>query len=117
MAATATGTDQAIHVGSAGPRSKNGNGFHKNGGAGAATAVGFHRRGIASASGSHRQHSDAVRCLDQRYIVAQPPPMIGVDRDTESVVAEHGVILISSVTIELARRSLKRDSNAAYGAG
>ena len=40
MAATATGTNQVVHAGvGGGPRSKDGNGFHKNGGGRGDTAL------------------------------------------------------------------------------
>lgn len=117
MAATATGTDQAVHVGlGGGPRGKNGNGYHGNG---HSDGEGFHysparyRIGVWAAIGSILMLFVA---LTSAYIVRsassndwQPVAMPKI------LWLSTALIVISSGTIEFARRSLKQDRNAVYG--
>jgi cytochrome c oxidase subunit 3 len=116
MAATATGTDQAVHPGvGGGPRPRNGNGFHGNGhrdGDGFHFSPARYRIGIWLGIGSILMLFVA---LTSAYIVRSASA-----NDWRPVVlpkilwVSTAVILISSVTIELARRSLKQDRNSAY---
>src|SRR4051794_16514174 len=117
MAATATDTDQAVHVGlGGGSRPKNGNGFHGNGhGDGDA----FHysparyRIGAWVAIGSILMLFVA---LTSAYIVRSAS-----SNDWHPIAMPKilwlstALLVISSVTIEFARRSLKQDRNAVYG--
>ena len=117
MAATATGTDQAIHVGlGGGPRSRNGNGFHKNGG-GRSGDGGFsparYRIGVWLAIGSILMLFVA---LTSAYIVRSAAADDWRPITMPKILwLSTALILVSSLTIEVARRSLKRDRNLAYG--
>src|SRR6267378_1692067 len=120
MAATATGTNQVVHAGvGGGPRSKDGNGFHKNGGGRGGDDSSFrfsparYRIGVWLAIGSILMLFVA---LTSAYIVRSASANDWRPITIPKVLwLSTALILASSVTIELARRSLKRDSNAAYG--
>jgi cytochrome c oxidase subunit 3 len=117
MAATATGTDQIVQAGvGGGPRPRNGNGFHKNGGGGDEIPVRFsparYRIGVWAAIGSILMLFVA---LTSSYIVRSassddwhriPVPKV--------MWLSTALLIVSSVTIELSRRSLKHRHNAAY---
>ena len=118
MAATATGTDRTVHAGvGGGSRPRNGNGFHKNGGSGG-DDVPFrfsparYRIAVWAAIGSILMLFVA---LTSAYIVRSAS-----GNDWHPIVMPKvlwlstTVIIVSSVTIEFARRSLKRQNNPAY---
>jgi cytochrome c oxidase subunit 3 len=120
MAATATGTNQVVPVGvGGGPRPKNGNGFHGNGGGRGGDEMSFrfsparYRIGVWMAIGSILMLFVA---LTSSYIVRSAS-----GNDWHPIVMPKvlwlstTLILISSITIERARRSLKRNNQAAYG--
>lgn len=118
MAATVTGADQVVGVGvGGGPRPKNGNGFHRNGGGnGDGDAFRFsparYRLGAWFAIGSILMLFVA---LTSAYIVRSASA-----NDWQPIVIPKVLwlstvlILISSVTIEISRRSLKQKSEAGY---
>jgi cytochrome c oxidase subunit III len=117
MAATATGTDHAVKTGvGGGPRSRNGNGFHKNGGGGGDDTVSFsparYRIGVWMAIISILMLFVA---LTSAYIVRSASA-----NDWHPIVMPKvlwlstALIVVSSVTIEVSRRSLKRQNNSAY---
>src|SRR5258708_21987112 len=121
MAATVTGTERVIDttVGG-GSRSRGGNGFPKNGGGGNGRGGGSarfaperYRIGVWVAIGSILMLFVA---LTSAYIVRsasandwQPITMPKV------LWLSTALILISSITMEVSRRSLKRQSDAGYG--
>jgi len=117
MAATATRPDQIVGVGlSGGPRPRNGNGFHKHGGGDGGGGLHFsparYRIGVWMAIGSILMLFVA---LISAYIVRS------ASSDDWHRIAMPKVlwlsttlILISSVTIEMARRSLKRRQDTRY---
>lgn len=118
MAATATGTDRTVHAGvGGGSRSRNGNGFHKNGGGGG-DEIPFrfsperYRIGVWAAVGSILMLFVA---LTSAYIVRSASA-----NDWHPVVMPKvlwlstALIIVSSVTIEFSRRSLRRQNNPAY---
>jgi cytochrome c oxidase subunit 3 len=120
MAAAATRPDQVIDTRlGGGSRSRGGNGFHKNGGGrGKDDGESLHfsparyRIGVWVAIGSILMLFVA---LTSAYIVRsassndwQPIAMPKV------LWLSTALILISSITIEISRRSLRRDNNAAY---
>src|SRR2546430_6501524 len=120
MAATATGTNQVVPVGVGGaPRPKNGNGFHGNGGGSRGDDSTFrfsparYRIGVWMAIGSILMLFVA---LTSSYIVRSAS-----GNDWHPIVMPRvlwlstTLIIISSVTIEFARRSLKRNNNLVYG--
>ena len=120
MAATATGTNQVVPVGvGGGPRPKNGNGFHGNGGGRGGDGMSFrfsparYRIGVWMAIGSILMLFVA---LTSAYIVRSASA-----NDWHPIVMPKVLwlstmlIIISSITIERARRSLKRNNQAAYG--
>jgi len=117
MAATATGTDQAVHVGlGGGSRPKNGNGFHGNGHGdsdGLQYSPARYRIGAWVAIGSILMLFVA---LTSAYIVRSAS-----SNDWHPIAMPKilwlstALLVISSVTIEFARRSLKQDRNAVYG--
>src|SRR2546430_10787958 len=120
MAATATGTNQVVPVGvGGGPRPKNGNGFHGNGGGRDGGDMSFrfsparYRIGVWMAIGSILMLFVA---LTSAYIVRSAS-----SNDWHPIVMPKvlwlstTLIVISSVTIEIARRSLKQKNGAAYG--
>lgn len=119
MAATVTGADQVVNVGvGGGPRPKNGNGFHRNGGGkGDDEAFQFsparYRLGAWFAIVSILMLFVA---LTSAYIVRsasandwQPVAMPKV------LWLSTALILISSITIEISRRSLKQRNDSGYG--
>lgn len=120
MAATATGTDQAIQVGfGGGPRPKNGNGFHKNGGGRGGDGSDFrfsparYRIGVWFAISSILMLFVA---LTSAYIVRSAAANDWHPITMPKVLwLSTALLMLSSVTIEFARRSLKRDHNVAYG--
>ena len=114
MAATATGTDRAVHPGvGGGPR--NGNGFHKNGG-GSDVPIRFsparYRIGVWMGIGSILMLFVA---LTSAYIVRSASSddwrRIAMPRVLWLSTA---LLIISSVTIELSRRSLKSKNESGY---
>ncbi len=116
MAATATGTDQVVKAGiGGGPRPRNGNGFHKNGG-GDETPFQFsparYRIGVWMGIGSILMLFVA---LASSYIVRSassddwrriPMPKV--------LWLSTALLVVSSVTIEIARRSLKSKNESGY---
>jgi len=119
MAATATGTNQVVPVGvGGGPRSKNGNGFHKNGGGdGDDMSLRFsparYRIGVSMAIGSILMLFVA---LTSSYIVRSASGNDWRPIAMPKVLwLSTALIIISSITIERARRSLKQNNQAAYG--
>jgi cytochrome c oxidase subunit 3 len=118
MAATATSTNQVLDasIGS-GSRPRNGNGFHKNGGDGDGDRFRFsparYRVGVWVAIAGILMLFTA---LASAYIVRS-----GSSNDWRPLAMPKvrwlstAVILISSVTIEFSRRSLKQQSDSRYG--
>src|ERR1043165_3709654 len=120
MAATATSTNQAIDaaIGGGGSRGRNGNGFRKNGG-GHGDGGGFHysparyRVAIWVAIAS-------IVMLFTALISAYIVRMASSDdwtplRMPKVLWLSTTVILISSVTIEISKRSLQHQRNGEYG--
>lgn len=120
MAATATSTNQVADalIGGGGPRGRNGNGFRKNG-SGRGDGDGLHysparyRVGVWVAIASIVMLFTA---LTSAYIVR----MASSDDWTPLVMPKvlwlsTTVILISSVTIEISKRSLKHQRDSQYG--
>ena len=117
MAATATGTNQVAHAGvGGGPRPRNGNGFHQNGGGGEDVPFRFspvrYRIGAWTAIGSILMLFVA---LTSAYIVRS------ASSDDWHRIAmpkilwlSTALLIVSSVTIELSRRSLKEKNDSAY---
>lgn len=116
MAATATGTNQVVKTGvGGGPRPRNGNGFHKNGG-GHDTPFQFsparYRIGIWMAIGSILMLFVALASAyivrsassDDWHRIAMP----------KVLWLSTALLVVSSVTIELARRSLKGSNESGY---
>lgn len=121
MAATVTGADQVVGVGvGGGPRPKNGNGFHRNGGGkGDGDAFRFsparYRLGAWFAIGSILMLFVA---LTSAYIVRSASANDWQPIAIPKVLWLSTVlILISSITIEISRRSLKQKSEAGYSRG
>src|SRR2546427_11671900 len=120
MAATATGTNQVVHAGvGGGPRSKDGNGLHGNGGGrgGGDTSFRFsparYRIGVWMAIGSILMLFVA---LTSSYIVRSASGNDWHPITMPKVLwLSTTLIISSSVTIEMARRSLKRKNDPAYG--
>ena len=119
MAATVTGTDQVVNVGvGGGPRPKNGNGFHRNGGGkGDDEPFRFsparYRLGVWFAIGSILMLFCA---LTSAYIVRSASANDWQPIAVPKVLwLSTALILISSVTIEVSRRSLKQKSESGYG--
>src|ERR1043166_1497509 len=117
MAATVTGTDRAVHAGvGTGSRPRNGNGFHKNGGGGDDNPFRFsparYRIGVWMAIGSILMlfvaltSSYIVRSAssDDWHRIAMP----------KILWLSTGLLIVSSITIELSRRSLKSRHDSAY---
>jgi len=120
MAATATSTDRVIDTGiGGGPRSRDGNGFHQNG-------------------GSRRDDGDRLRFSPARYRVGVWVAIAGVlmlftalasayivrsasGNDWQPLVLpkvlwlSSALIIVSSLTMELSRRSLKAQNDRGYG--
>ena len=120
MAATATGTDQIVDVGlGGGPRPKNGNGFHKNGGGhdGDKTPFQFsparYRVGVWVAIASILMLFVA---LTSAYIVRSASANDWRPVAMPKVLwLSTAVILLSSIAMEVSRRSLKVGKDAGYG--
>ena len=118
MAATVTGADQVVGVGvGGGPRPKNGNGFHRNGGnKGDGDAFRFsparYRLGAWFAIASILMLFVA---LSSAFIVRSASANDWQPVAIPKVLWLSTVlILFSSVTIEISRRSLKQKSEAGY---
>ena len=117
MAATATGANAVVDARlGGGPGGKNGNGFHGNGGGDRGDHFRFsparYRIGVWMAVGSILMLFVA---LTSAYIVRsaaandwRPIPMPKI------LWLSTALIIVSSFTIEISRRSLKRNQNAAY---
>jgi len=119
MAATATGTNPVVDatIGGGGSRGRNGNGFRKNGGG--SGDDGFHysparyRVGIWVAIASIVMLFTA---LASAYIVRMASSNDWVPLRMPKVLwLSTAVILISSVTIEISKRSLKQQRDSQYG--
>jgi cytochrome c oxidase subunit 3 len=120
MAVTVTRPEQIVDVGlGGGPRPRNGNGFHKNGGShGGDGGDGFnfsparYRIGVWAAIGSILMLFVA---LTSAYIVRSASSNDWKPITMPKVLwLSTALILVSSITIEVSRRSLKRDNNGAY---
>lgn len=118
MAATATRPDQVVGVGLGGaPGSRGGNGFHKNGG-GNGGGNGFrfsparYRLGVWVAMGSILMLFVA---LTSAYIVRSASSTdwrpVAIPR---VLWLSTGILIVSSLTIEIARRSLKQHRDEIY---
>src|SRR6266571_4917124 len=120
MAATATRADQVVDTRlGGGPRSRGGNGFHKNGGG-------------HGGDGGDDLHFSPARYRIGVWVAIASILMLFVALTSSYIVRSASsndwkpiampkvlwlstaLILISSITIEISRRSLKRDNNAAY---
>jgi cytochrome c oxidase subunit III len=119
MAATVTNTDRVIDATiGGGPRSRGGNGFHKNGGDHSdGDPLGFsparYRVGVWVAIAGIVMLFTA---LASAYIVRSASSNDWVPLAMPRVLwLSTTVILISSVTIEFARRSLKQQNDSRYG--
>lgn len=119
MAATVTGADQVVNIGvGGGPRPKNGNGFHRNGGGkGDDEPFRFspvrYRLGVWFAIVSILMLFVA---LISAYIVRSASANDWHPVAMPKVLwLSTALILISSVTIEISRRSLKQQSDSGYG--
>lgn len=119
MAATVTSTDRVVEAGiGGGPRSRGGNGFRKNGG-------GRHDGGDFRFSGARYRVGVWVAiasivmlftALASAYIVRSASSDDWVPLQMPKVLwLSTAAILISSITIEISRRSLKAQRNARYG--
>jgi len=120
MAATATSTNQVVDavIGGGGARGRNGNGFRKNGG-GHGDGDGFHysparyRIAIWMAIASIVMLFTA---LTSAYIVRMASSNDWTPLVMPKVLwLSTAVILISSVTIEISKRSLKHQRDSQYG--
>ena len=120
MAVTVTRPEQIVDVGlGGGPRPRDGNGFHKNGGShdgdggdGLNFSPARYRIGVWVAIGSILMLFVA---LTSAYIVRSAS-----SNDWKPIAMPKllwlstALILVSSITIEVSRRSLKRNNNGAY---
>ncbi|MGZ8843635.1 MAG: cytochrome c oxidase subunit 3 [Pyrinomonadaceae bacterium] len=117
MAATVTGADQVIDVSvGGGPRPKNGNGFHHNGRGGDEIPFRFsparYRIGVWVAMASILMLFVA---LTSAYIVRSASATDWQALAMPKVLwLSTALIMISSVTVEVARRSLKQQRNSGY---
>lgn len=117
MAATVTGADQVIDVSvGGGPRPKNGNGFHHNGRGGDETPFRFsparYRIGVWVAMASILMLFVA---LTSAYIVRSASATDWRAIALPKVLwLSTALIMISSLTVEMARRSLKQQRSSAY---
>ena len=118
MAATVTNTSPIVDVGvGGGPKSRGGNGFRKNGGGHDGTDFRFsparYRVGIWVAIASIVM---LFTGLASAYIVrsASAEDFVRIVMP-KMLWLSTAAILISSVTMEISRRSLKRQSNSQYG--
>jgi cytochrome c oxidase subunit 3 len=119
MAATATSTNQVVDaaLGGGGSRGRNGNGFRKNGGSdrdeGFRYSPARYRVGIWVAIASIVMLFTA---LTSAYIVRMASSDDWTPLRMPKVLwLSTAVILISSVTIEISKRSLKRAKDSQYG--
>ena len=118
MAATATSTNPVVDVGvGGGPKPRNGNGFRKNGGGREGGDFRFsparYRVGVWVAIASIVMLFTA---LASAYIVRSASANDWVRLQMPKVLwVSTAAILLSSLTIEVSRRSLKRQSEAGYG--
>lgn len=118
MAATVTNTSPVVDVGvGGGPKSRGGNGFRKNGGGHDGADFRFsparYRVGIWVAIASIVM---LFTGLASAYIVRSATADDFVRIALPKVLwLSTAAILISSITIEISRRSLKRQSNSQYG--
>ena len=118
MAATVTNTKPVVDVGvGGGPKSRGGNGFRKNGGGHDDTNFRFsparYRVGVWVAIASIVMLFTA---LASAYIVRSASADDWVPVQMPKVLwLSTAAILISSITIEISRRSLKRKGDAQYG--
>ena len=120
MAATATGTNQVVDVGlGGGPRPKNGNGFHRSNGGKDGHDEPFrfsparYRIGVWVAIGSILMLFVA---LTSAYIVRSASANDWRPVAMPKVLwLSTALILISSMTIEVSRRSLKQQKDLRYG--
>src|SRR5262249_3993934 len=120
MAATATSTNQVVDavIGGGGPRGRNGNGFRKNGGG--------HDDGDDFRYSPARYRIGIWVAIASILMLLTPVPSASIVRmalsnDWTPLVMPKvlwlstAVLLISSVTIEVSKRSLKRAKNSQYG--
>jgi cytochrome c oxidase subunit 3 len=119
MAATATSTNQVVDaaLGGGGSRGRNGNGFRKNGGSDRVEGFRYsparYRVGIWVAIASIVMLFTA---LTSAYIVRMASSNDWTPLRMPKVLwLSTAVILISSVTIEISKRSLKRARDSQYG--
>lgn len=116
MAATVTGAERVVDVGlGGGPRPKNGNGFHRNGG-GDEVPFRFsparYRVGVWVAMASIMMLFVA---LTSAFIVRSASAVDWRPVAMPKILwLSTALILISSVTVEVARRSLKQQKNSGY---
>ncbi len=119
MAATVTSTDRVIDATlGGGSRPRGGNGFHKNGGHGDGDPLRFsparYRVGVWVAIAGIAMLFTA---LASAYIVRSASSTDWTPLAMPKVLwLSTAVIVLSSVTIEFARRSLKQQSDSRYGA-
>ena len=118
MAATVTNTNPVVDVGvGGGPKPRGGNGFRKNGGGHDGTNFRFsparYRVGVWVAIASILM---LFTGLVSAYIVRSASADDWVRLSMPKVLwVSTAALFISSVTIEISRRSLKQQSNAQYG--
>ena len=119
MAATVTSTNPVVDAGvGGGAKSRDGNGFHRNGGGGGEAndfrfSPARYRVGIWVAIASIVMLFTA---LASAYIVRSASASDWVPLQMPKVLwLSTAAILVSSVTNEISRRSLKRQSDARYG--
>jgi cytochrome c oxidase subunit III len=119
MAATVTEADQVVNVGvGGGPRPKNGNGFHRNGG-GSGDDEPFRFSPARYRLGAWLAISSILMlfvALTSAYIVRSASATDWQGFAVPKVLWLSTVlILISSITIEISRRFLKQKSDSGYG--
>lgn len=119
MAATVTGVDQVVNVGGGGPRPKNGNGFHRNGGGDKGDDESFRFSPARYRLGAWFAIVSILMlfvALTSAYIVRSASATDWQPIAIPKVLwLSTALILISSVTIEISRRSLKQRSDSVYG--
>lgn len=119
MAATVTGADQVVGVGvGGGPRPKNGNGFNRNGG-GKGDGDAFRFSPVRYRLGAWFAIASILMlfvALTSAYVVRSASANDWQPIAIPKVLWLSTVlILISSITIEISRRSLKQKNEAGYG--
>ena len=118
MAATVTSTNPVVEVGGGGPRSRGGNGFHKNGGGGSdgddfRFSPARYRLGVWVGIASIVMLFTA---LASAYVVRSASANDWAPLQMPKVLwLSTAAILISSATIEISRRSLKQQKDSRYG--